>query len=232
MRAWGEKETVICKLAGECIFVVDLRVVETPNQNPGAELGRRERRKLEVRARIREAGVALFDARGIQATTVQDICERADVAQKTFFNYFPSRRHLLREIAQASLGKLLLDIEAVRKLSASTREKIHLFFIGIAENAQDAGPMHRELLTEMVHIAHEPGREHEQARQLHDAFGGLVADGLEAGDLTDRYGADVLTEMIMGAFYVLMFNWANLDAYPLREHAAVAARFLTDSMEK
>jgi AcrR family transcriptional regulator len=214
------------------MLVVEIPPVENAEKAQGVELGRRERRKLEVRARIREAGVALFDARGIQATTIQDICERADVAQKTFFNHFPSRRHLLREIAQASLGQLLLDIEAVRKLPASTRDKIQAFFARIADNADEAGPMHRELLTEMVHIAHESGREHEQARQLHEAFGGLVADGLDAGDLTDRYGADALTEMIMGAFYVLMFNWANLDAYPLREHAAMAARFLTDSMEK
>ena len=73
--------------------------------------------------------------------------------------------------------------------------------------------------------------EHEQAQLLRDAFGGLVADGLEAGDLTDRYDADALTEMFMGAFYVLMFNWANLDAYPLRERATMAARFLADAME-
>ena len=59
-----------------------------------------------------------------------------------------------------------------------------------------------------------------------------MADGLEADELTDRYPAEALTEMLMGAFYVQMFNWANLDAYPLREHASQAARFLTDSMEK
>ena len=34
----------------------------------------------------------------------------------------------------------------------------------------------------------------------------------------------------MGAFYVLMFNWANLDAYPLERQAEAAARFLADAM--
>ncbi|MCS5634978.1 MAG: TetR/AcrR family transcriptional regulator [Myxococcota bacterium] len=198
----------------------------------GSDLGRRERRKLEIRTRIREAGLALFEDRGIEATKVQDICERADIAHKTFFNHFPTKRHLLREIAQDPLGSLLLDIEDARKLPGPTREKIRAFFDRVADNAEDAGPMHRELLTEMVHIAHESGTEHQQAQQLHDAFSGLVSDGLEAGELTDRYGADALTEMLMGAFYVLMFNWANLEAYPLRAHAQVTARFLTDSMEK
>ena len=118
----------------------------------GHDLGRRERRKLEVRTRIREAGLALFEDRGIEATKVQDICEHADIAHKTFFNHFPTKRHLLREIAQDSLGQLLLDIEDARKLSVPTHEKIHAFFDSIADNAEAAGPMHRELLTEMVHI--------------------------------------------------------------------------------
>ena len=204
--------------------------ISAPNELSG--LGRRERRKLELRDRIRAAGLELFEAQGVEATKIQAICQRADIAQKTFFNYFPTKRHLLREIAQVSLGELLLDIEAVRKLPASTGEKVRAFFAGVADNAEEAGPMRRELLTEVIHLAHESGSEHRQAQQLRDAFGGIVSDGLEAGELTDRYGAETLTEMLMGAFYVQMFNWAHLDAYPLREHAAEAARFLADSMAK
>ena len=204
--------------------------ISAPDEIPG--LGRRERRKLELRDRIRAAGLELFEAQGVEATKIQAICQRADIAQKTFFNYFPTKRHLLREIAQVSLGELLLDIEAVRKLPASTGEKVRAFFAGVADNAEEAGPMRRELLTEVIHLAHESGSEHRQAQQLRDAFGGIVSDGLEAGELTDRYGAEALTEMLMGAFYVQMFNWAHLDAYPLREHAAEAARFLADSMAK
>ncbi len=204
--------------------------ISAPDELSG--LGRRERRKLELRDRIRAAGLELFEAQGVEATKIQAICQRADIAQKTFFNYFPTKRHLLREIAQVSLGELLLDIEAVRKLPASTGEKVRAFFAGVADNAEEAGPMRRELLTEVIHLAHESGSEHRQAQQLRDAFGGIVSDGLEAGELTDRYGAETLTEMLMGAFYVQMFNWAHLDAYPLREHAAEAARFLADSMAK
>ncbi len=204
--------------------------ISAPNELSG--LGRRERRKLELRDRIRAAGLELFEAQGVEATKIQAICQRADIAQKTFFNYFPTKRHLLREIAQVSLGELLLEIEAVRKLPASTGEKVRAFFAGVADNAEEAGPMRRELLTEVIHLAHESGSEHRQAQQLRDAFGGIVSDGLEAGELTDRYGAEALTEMLMGAFYVQMFNWAHLDAYPLREHAAEAARFLADSMAK
>ncbi|MBW2230308.1 MAG: TetR/AcrR family transcriptional regulator [Deltaproteobacteria bacterium] len=194
------------------------------------DLGRRERRKLEVRNRILEAGSQLFESQGIDATRVQEVCALADVAHKTFFNHFPSKRHLLREIAQAGVDQLLLDIEEVRKAPVSSRERIRLFFERIADNADAAGPMRRELLTEMVHVSHESGAESEQARQLHDAFGALVREGLGAGDLTTRHAPDTLTDMLMGAFYVLMFNWANLDDYPMREHALAMTSFLADSM--
>ena len=36
--------------------------------------------------------------------------------------------------------------------------------------------------------------------------------------------------MLMGAFYVLMFNWAHLDDYSLRERALATAGFLADSV--
>jgi AcrR family transcriptional regulator len=194
------------------------------------DLGRRERRKLELRNRILEASIELFRDRGVSDTTVNDISERADVAQKTFFNHFPSKQHLLREIAHYSLGELLLDIEQVCKQPISSRERIHRFFETLADNADEAGPMQRELLTEIVHIAHQSGTEPEQARQLQAAFGAIVERGLALGDLIEGHSPETLTETLMGTFYVLMFNWANLDGYSFRDHAMAMAHFLADSM--
>src|SRR5262245_5772135 len=198
---------------------------------PAADLTRRERRKLELRGRMLEAAVALFDARGVHATKVADICERADVAQKTFFNHFESKAQLLRALAEEASGHLLADIESARKAGRDTRERLALFFEGAAAHAAAAGPLHRELLTELIHAIHESGTEPDQARRLHAAFGALVRDGLDAGDVTRRHAPETLTEMNMGAYYALMFNWANLDGYPLHERARAAASFLADALE-
>ena len=158
------------------------------------------------------------------------ICERADIAQKTFFNYFPSKRHVLREIAQEALAQLLGDIESVRKAPGTTRQRLERFFEQLAGQAEQAGPMHRELLTELIHVAHETGTESEQARKLHEAFGALIRDGVSSGELTGRHEPEALTEMVMGAFYVLMFNWAHLEGYPLRRRARAAAQLLGDAL--
>jgi AcrR family transcriptional regulator len=195
-----------------------------------AALPRRERRKLEVRDRILEASMSLFEQRGIEATKVVEICERADIAHKTFFNHFQSKRELLREIARFGLDQLLVDIAEARRQPLPSSARIHYFFERIASNAAEAGPMHRELLTEIVRVAHEQGTEPEQARKLQAAFGSIVRAGLAAGDLRSPHSAETLTEMLMGGFYVLMFNWANLPGYPLQIRAAETARFLSDAM--
>ncbi len=192
------------------------------------DLSRRERKKAALRRRLLDCALALFEERGFAATRVSEICERADVAEKTFFNHFPSKRHLLREIAGEALDRLLVDLEEVRKSDASTAERLQTFFERLADNAEQAGPMHRELLTEIIHVAHEAGTETEQTQRIQEAFGALIHEGRASGEVILRHGPEVLTEMVMGAFYVLMFNWANLEGYPLRKHAVDAGRFLAD----
>jgi AcrR family transcriptional regulator len=191
--------------------------------------GRRERRRLEVHGRLLEAATALFDARGVGPTTVGEICVRADVAEKTFFNHFGSKQDLLRELAERSLGELLGHIEEARKTRATTRARLAAFFDRIAGNLEQAGPMHRELVTEIIHVAHEARLGSAQARALHEAFRALVDDGRAAGEVARGHDAATCTEMLLGAFYALIFNWAHLPDYPLRRRAGAAARFLADA---
>lgn len=194
------------------------------------EISGQTRRRMRLHQRILEAAVALFDEQGFAATKVSDICERAGVANKTFFNHFATKNDLLRAIAQGALDELLAEIEAARKAPGSTRERLRALFEGIADNTLAAGPMHRELLVEIIHVAHESGTEGEQARHLHQAFRALVRDGRSAGDVATTHSLEIQTDMLIGAFYALMLNWANLDEYPLRRQALAAARFLADAL--
>ncbi len=195
----------------------------------GNGLGRRERRKLAVHESIVEAALGLFDRKGLAETTVAEICELADVAEKTFFNHFPTRQHLIRDIAERSLGQLFGHIEAARDHDGPYRERLEIFFRTIARAAQEAGPMRRELLTEMIHVGHDNDGESERARRLHDAFAGLVRDGQREGVVNPAHKVDTATELITGAFYALMFNWVHLDAYPLERHARRMAAIVADA---
>src|SRR5208283_3668603 len=75
---------------------------------------RRERRSIELRERIFRAALDLFAKQGFAETTVEDITNAADVGKGTFFNYFPSKDHILLAFAEMQLEKLRLAIAEAR----------------------------------------------------------------------------------------------------------------------
>jgi AcrR family transcriptional regulator len=195
--------------------------------DPEVPPDRRERRKQEIHDRLRDAARFLFDQKGFEATTVDEICARADVAQKTFFNHFPTKHHVVREIAGAFLDELGALVEEARKQSgATTGERLAHLFGRAGEEALRAGPRHKELLIEVVRVLQVDGSRSEQTRRLYAAFHPLLADGAAAGELTQAHDVAFLTEMVGGAFVAILLNWENLDGYPLRDHLDEAARFL------
>jgi AcrR family transcriptional regulator len=56
--------------------------------------GRRERRKAQTRAGVRETAHRLFAERGFDAVTIADVAAAADVAVQTVFNHFESKEGL------------------------------------------------------------------------------------------------------------------------------------------
>src|SRR5262249_34954865 len=146
------------------------------------------------------------------ATTVAEICAAADVAEKTFFNHFASKPDMLREIARIELDILVELIAEARRggggAPGTVRGRLADFFRLLADRVEAAGPMRRELLTELVHLAHEVGTESAQARTLHGAFASLVRTGtVPARGLA----AETAVDVVLGAFYALMLNWANIE---------------------
>lgn len=60
--------------------------------------GLRERKKRATRRDLVAAGEKLFTENEFDDVTVDQVAELANVSQKTFFNYFPSKSQLLKEL--------------------------------------------------------------------------------------------------------------------------------------
>src|ERR1700683_3298939 len=84
--------------------------------------GRRERRTTETRERLLRAALDLFARKGFNETTVEDITESADVGKGTFFNYFPSKDHILLAFGEMQLAKLQSAVEEARRTGESMPE--------------------------------------------------------------------------------------------------------------
>ncbi|PRY00471.1 TetR family transcriptional regulator [Allonocardiopsis opalescens] len=78
-----------------------------------AQTGSREQNKAETRLAIQLAAVELFEEKGYDATTVDDIARRADVAPRTFFRYFPNKElTLFSEDISGRLATLVTEAPA------------------------------------------------------------------------------------------------------------------------
>jgi AcrR family transcriptional regulator len=78
-------------------------------------VNRRDRRRAEIRERLFRAALTLFAERGYLETTVEDITEAADVGKGTFFNYFPTKEHVLATFGAERLAAIQRAIERARK---------------------------------------------------------------------------------------------------------------------
>jgi AcrR family transcriptional regulator len=76
-------------------------------------VNRIDRRKREISDHILQAAFDLFLVQGVTATTIEEICERADVANRTFFNYFPTRHAMMSALTQRRLTDMH-DLENTR----------------------------------------------------------------------------------------------------------------------
>lgn len=76
---------------------------------------RRERKKFETEQKLIKAAIALVSEKGLFEVTVEQITERADVGKGTFFNYFPSKEHLLASIFDSKREQVAMAGDLMRE---------------------------------------------------------------------------------------------------------------------
>src|SRR5262245_10681042 len=64
---------------------------ETAPAETAASMSLRQRKKDATHQAIADAAWELFAERGYEETSINDIAERANVASRTFFRYFPTK---------------------------------------------------------------------------------------------------------------------------------------------
>ncbi|MDX1694130.1 MAG: TetR/AcrR family transcriptional regulator [Ketobacteraceae bacterium] len=178
---------------------------------------RRERRKQEIRNKIIEAAISLFEEKGIEETTLEDICETADISRPTFYSYYPSRQELILALVE----KLWLNVagEITRKAVAkddSTQSFVGAFLKGTRQEIARYGRLERELIR---HSMNQETGDHTQNSTMLKAMTGMFVtvytEGRKRGDIGNRFPVDFLAEASMGCISSVMMNWAFDENYPV-----------------
>lgn len=81
--------------------------------------GKREATKAANRAAILAAARIVFADIGFGAASVRDIIRRTDLASGTFYNYFPDKESVLREILDDTTGEIRVRVREARRGATS-----------------------------------------------------------------------------------------------------------------
>ena len=199
---------------------------------PDAAPSRRERRRRELHERILDSAVALFERKGFDSTTALEIANSADVAEKTFYNHFPTKQHLIEELAGRSLEAAVELLAEARRLPGTTADQLRQFAEGSAEAAeQGSRQLTREVLLELVRVAQVDGVGPDRKRALHHGFRALLDDGVARGDVAPGGDLEFVTDLAVATYLGMIINWVTLPDYPLRERLRLAAEFGAGMLE-
>src|SRR5271155_3024923 len=161
---------------------------------------RRARRSADIRARLFRAALELFAKRGYLETTVEDITEAADVGKGTFFNYFPTKEHVLATYGEQRVAAIEVALKKARSANHSVLAVLKELATDLAGQSSQSPDLLRSIFA--AHLSCAPVRAElqnrlQRARQL---LAEIFVVGQKRGEIRrDRSAADLarLTHLIL-----------------------------------
>ncbi len=189
--------------------------------------GRRERQKRKTLEKIIRAARSLFERKGFDATTTQEIAERADIGTGTLFNYAKTKEELLLMVFRDDMRPLVEHAFATAPRKGPLLEKLVYYFdCFIAYHNRDveiAQALIRELSS--VHSPEQREKNKEFVRGLIGKIAEMVREAQRRGELRGDVPPLTLAHNIFAIYYRLLENWLGeyitLEQYARRIRQAL-----------
>jgi len=170
--------------------------------------GRRERRTAETRERLFRAALDLFARKGFSETTVGDITEAADVGKGTFFNYFPSKDHILLAFGEMQLAKLESAVEEARASEEPMPQFLRSLGVRMTQEPIRNPGIIRTLL--QAYLSTTPVREAmmDLQKRVHALHTEIVRLGQERGEIRNDLPATEIAHVFRQTIFGTLLFWS------------------------
>ena len=177
---------------------------------------------METRERLFRAALDLFARKGFTETTVGDITDAADVGKGTFFNYFPSKDHILLAFGEMQLAKLETAVTEARGSQQSMPEFLRSLGVRMTQEPIRHPGIIRTLL--QAYLSTTPVREAmlDLQKRVHALHTEIVQLGQERGEIRkDLPAADIAHVFRQTIFGTLLFwsLYGDATLHPRMESA-------------
>jgi len=177
-----------------------------------AVLPRRERNKLEKRARLIAAAGGLFSRKGFAATTTAEIAQRAGVGAGTLFLYFPSKDDLLVAIFREQMDAVVDTAFATLPRRATLLDEIVHVYGAMIEFHERDPELARAFVKELLFVG---ATNRNSVFAFIDGLDERIAARIEArqgrGELDASVPALLVAENCFALFIARLQKWLGLD---------------------
>jgi AcrR family transcriptional regulator len=194
------------------------------------ELSRRERNKLDTKAKLLKAASKLFSEKGVPATTVDEIAETADVARATFFNYFQTKNAVLHELWVEQMSAFTRAVEDQISLPIPTLERLRGLFEHFVREVTGRPAYYRAVMAELELDWSKPEISKIRIDRFHEPLERLVDAGVAQGDVRTDYDGEFLAQMIGGVYVAIMRSWRLDPNFDMAGRFDDAAQFLGEAL--
>ena len=169
--------------------------------------GLRERKKIKTRRAIRDATYALIKERGYDATTIEQIAERAEVSPSTVFRYFPTKEDIVLTDEYDPI--LLAELRGRPADEPWTESLRHVMRLAIRAGMEE-GP---EVVRLRAHLLVQVPAVRSRMLASMSVTGRMLAEAVaERGGLDgDSLEARVYTMSLIGGLAEISLYWAEND---------------------
>ena len=178
-------------------------------------------RKLATRERIVREAFELFARQGFEATTVDSIVTRADVAKGTFFNYFPRKEALITHLFERRLRAAVANAADLIGIGIPVRDKLLDLYSEAASGHEDDAPGTRTLLAAEAARALGASGAADYAQQWRALVNELVRQGQRSGELRSGAEPAQVTRVLNAVYLAVLDEWAGGAGVPRDLRAAV-----------
>src|ERR1700684_1890712 len=192
----------------------------------GKNSNRRQRRSAEIRERLFRAALKLFADKGFTETTVEDITNVADVGKGTFFNYFPSKEHILIAFSDMQLSKLQATVDQIRARPEPMRSFFRSMTLRMTEEPAKAPDVVRAILQANLSSSSVRSVMRERNARAEGLLTQLVQIGQERGEFRPDLPALELAQVFRQTVSGTLLMWSVYGDASLAERIEQAMEIL------
>ena len=168
-------------------------------------LGRRAKTAAATRERIVDAAAELYQAHGVNSTTLQAIADRADVSRGTILHHFGGTGGLLEAVAERILVTLELPDERIFDGVTGAEGRLRVYVKAIIEFFQRSTGWWAVFMTEMARpeLKAREAAYYEQMARL---------QSIALGDLASNHEANIVVGSLIHPGTIGGFTWVMEQA--------------------